>query len=302
VSDSWDVPGRLKCGTVNAPDFAASLADYSRELGMRVVEEGRMPPDLARSWGAPAQVGRRWALLHGGGRPGYLRLVEGTAVPSYRPLRSYGWAAFECSVRDAFALHERIDRKAFPVLGPPKRVPGFDTFIPFQVRGRAGEVLYLNTVLQGSAGELDLPFAEAEVDAMFIAVLAAQERAETVRFHERLGFAEGETWTIPYSMINQAFELPDTHLTAMTMTRVGRMPASEIDQYPPETDYRSRAPGELPPGNAMVSVMVQSLDAIDVPFIEPPLRVEGALYGGRRVACVRGPSDELVELIECGAR
>lgn len=299
MNDSWDVHGRLVCGTVNAPDFDASLADYTRELGMRTVDGGRVPPGLARAWGAPAQVGRRLALLHGGGRPGYLRLVEGTPVRAYRPLRSYGWAAFECSVRDAFALHERIDRDAFPVLGPPKRVPGFDTFIPFQVRGRAGEVLYLNTVLQGSSGGLDLPFAESEIDAMFIAVLAARDRAETLAFHTSLGFAEGETWTIPYSMINQAFGLPDSHLTAMTMTCVGRMPASEIDQYPPETDFRTRAPGELPPGNAMVSVLVRDLDAIEASFIEPPMRVEGPLYGGRRAACVRGPSDELVELIEC---
>jgi hypothetical protein len=134
---------------------------------------------------------------------------------------------------------------------------------------------------------------------MFIAVLAALDRAEAVAFHGRLGFAEGETWEIPYSMINRSFGLPDAHLTAMTMTRAGRLPASEIDQYPDEAEFRKRAPGELPPGNALVTACVADLDAVDAPFLEPPARLEGTMYSGRRVAVVRGPSEELLELIEC---
>lgn len=297
---AFDTHGRLKCGTIATPDFAASLADYTRELAMEAVEQGRVPPDLARSWGAPASVAQPWALLRGrGGAPGYLRLVGGSAVAEYVPLRSHGWAAFELTVADAFALHDRIDQAAFAVIGAPKLVPGFDTFVPFQVRGRAGEILYLNKVLKPVADDLDLPPATAEVDHMFIAVLAAEDRAATVAFHvERLGFEEGRTYVIPYSMINQSFGLADDFQTAMTMTKVGRMPACEVDQYPDAATQRPRARGELPPGNAMVSLIVRSLDAVTAPLIEPPAVREGALYAGRRVACVRGLSDELIELIE----
>ncbi len=296
----FDTPGRILCGTVVTPDLRASLADYSSQFGLSVVEEGRISPDLARSWGAPAQVARPYALLAAPGGAGcFVRLVEGAAVPDYQALRHFGWAAFEFTVADAFALHTRMDPAAFRVIGAPKLVPGFDNFIPFQVEGRAGEVLYLNTVLNGAMADLDLPHARALVDTIFIAVLATQDRAETVGFHrDRLGFEEGQTWVIPYSMINNSFGLPDDFQTAMTMTKTGRLPACEIDQYPEGATDRPRATGELPPGNAIVSFAVASLEAVTAPFIEPPVVRDGPLYRGRRVATVRGPASELVELVE----
>lgn len=299
---AFRVPGRILCGTVNVPDLPASLADYVGQLDMAVVEEGRVSPELARSWGAPAQVAQPYAVLAApGGAGGFVRLVQGSPMPDYRALRSYGWAAFEFTVADAFALHARLDPQAFRVLGAPKLVPGFDNFIPFQVEGRAREVLYLNTVLKPAMSQLDLPVARAgvTVDHMFIAVLAAEDRARTLAFHAHaLGFEEGETWTIPYSVIQDSFGLPADHLTAMTMTRTGRIPASEIDQYPDAAAHRARAPGELPPGNAMVSFAVASLDAVAAPFIEPPVPRDGPLYAGARAACLWGPSGELIELIE----
>ena len=296
----FDCHGRILCGTVVTPDFATSLADYAREFAMDVLEQGQVSADLARSWRAPAQVARPYALLRGrGAKGGFIRLIEGARVESYRALRSFGWAAFELTVKDAFALHARIDQAAFRVIGAPKLVPGFDTFIPFQVQGRAGEVLYLNTVLKSSMAGLDLPHAKAEVDHMFIAVLAAEDRAATVRFHvDALGFEEGETYVIPYSMINDSFALPADFQTAMTMTQIGRLPASEVDQYPDAATDRPKATGELPPGNAMVTFAVNSLDAVKAEFVEPPVRREGLLYAGRRVGTVRGPASELIELVE----
>jgi hypothetical protein len=295
-------PGRLLCGTVNTPDFAPSLGDYRGQFGLDVVAEGRVTPADARAWGAPAQVACPWALLAArGGSGGFLRLVGGTAMPGYRPLASYGWVAFEIAVADAFGLRAGIDETAFRVLGEPKRVPGFDSFIPFQVAGRAGEVLYLNTVLKPEMAALDLPVARAPVDSMFIAVLAAEDRAATLAFHvAQLGFAEGPTWSFPYSMINQSFGLPADHETTLTMTCMGRIPAAEIDQYPSAALHRVRSPGELPPGNAMVTMAVASLDSVRAPFIEPPVVHDGPLYGGARAACLWGPSGELIELVEVG--
>lgn len=296
----FDVHGRIKCGTVATPTFAASLADYTDRLDLRVVEQGEVPLGLAASWGAPASAGRRYALLTSASdSPGFLRLVEGSAVPDYRPLRSYGWASYEITCQKVFELHDRIAGNGFEVIGAPKLVPGFDNFIPFQVTGRAGEVLYLNEVLQSSMSGVDLPHADAPVDFTFITILAAPDVDTAVAFHvDRLGFEAGDTYVIPYSVINSAFGLPETHLTRMTMTKAGRLPASEIDGYPDGTVERPTAAGELPPGNALVSFITRSLDAIDVPFLSPPARHDGPLYAGRRAACVRGAAGELIELIE----
>jgi hypothetical protein len=120
-----------------------------------------------------------------------------------------------------------------------------------------------------------------------------------VAFHrDALGFAVGDTWSIPYSVINTSFGLPADTITDMTMTRSGRMPASEIDQYPAAAGPRPRPTGELPPGNAMISFMVASLDAIAAPLLAPPARHDGALYAGRRSACVIGAAGEIIELVE----
>lgn len=298
---SFDTHGRIKCGTVATPDFDASLADYTRLLDLTVADAGTVAPDLAASWGAPASAGRRTALLTSAtGAPGFLRLVEGSSVPGYAPLRSFGWAAFELTVRDCDALYTAIrDDPGFTVIGEPKLVPGFDNFIPFQVTGRGGEVLYLNQVLRADAGSLDLPFAGATVDHMFIAILAAPDRAAAVAAHTgALGFDAGDTYVIPYSVINASFGLPPETTTAMTMTCVGRMPASEIDQYPAAATPRPAAPGELPPGNAMISFIVRDLDAAGLPVLAPPVVRDGPMYAGRRTACVTGAAGELIELIE----
>jgi hypothetical protein len=301
MTSIFDSPGRIKCGTVTTPDIAASLADYTGLLGLAVLEDAPVGASLAAAWGAPASAGRRSVLLGAAdGQPAFLRLVEGSAVPGYSPLRSFGWAAYEHSVASCDALYADIkDSPGFTVIGAPKLVPGFDNFIPFQVVGRAGEVLYLNQVLNGAMADLDLPNTMARVDQMFIAILAAPDRAAAVAFHQQaLGFEEGQTWTIPYSVINNSFGLPDDTLTAMTMTKTSRLPASEIDQYPAAATQRPCAPGELPPGNAMISFITASLDAVAAPFLAPPERRDGPLYAGRRTATLRGAAGELIELIE----
>jgi hypothetical protein len=296
---AFDTHGRIKCGTVTTPAFDASLADYTGLLRFTVIEQGLVPADLAASWGTPASAGQRMALLGTTtGAPGFVRLIEGPAVPDYVPLRSYGWASFEFTVADVWTLHDSLKDSVFDIIGPPKLVEGFDNFIPMQVIGRAGEVLYLNKV-QRSMSDLELPAAHAWVDHIFIVPLAARDDAATLDFYtQALRFERGGAYTITYSVINQAFGFDDSVKTRMTMTRVGTLPNIEVDQYPPQTIERPTAPGALPPGCALVSFIVDGLDGLDVQFLTPPARRDGPLYAGRRVATCVGPSGELVELIE----
>lgn len=299
-SPAFDLAGRICAGTVLCPDLSASEADYRNILGLNIVDASPVPQALAASWGAPAMAGRPSILLRAPGATPYLtRLIEGSDVPGHRPLRSFGWAAFEHSVADCDALFARMPGSGFSVIGAPKLVPGFDNFIPFQVTGRAGETLYLNQVLQSRMVELDLPHTHASVDQMFIAILAAADRDASVAFHrDTLGFAEGETWTIPYRVINASFGLPPETMTAMTMTRTGRMPACEIDQYPAAATKRATTIGELPPGNAMVSFLTDRFDALAPHWLGPPVCLHDDLYQGRRAATVQGPAGEHIELIE----
>ncbi len=298
-----DSHGRIACGTVMVPDFAAACADYATGLGLVQVESGPVSPAHAQSWGAPALTGRPMAVFQPtSGAASSVRLIAGTAVPDFEPNCSYGWTSLEISVRDVWQLHAQlVTHGAFRIVGAPKLVDGFTSFIPMQVVGRSGETLYLNQVLQ-SMSDLDLPAAHANVDAIFITVLAAPDRAAALDFYiNNIGFEAGATYSFAYSPINNAFGLAADTQSTISMTKVGRLPGVEIDQYPAQTRTRPIATGELPPGVGMVSYMVQSLDRIKAEFISAPAPLAGCIYGGRRAATVRGAAGEFLELIECSA-
>jgi catechol 2,3-dioxygenase-like lactoylglutathione lyase family enzyme len=294
--------GQILGGLSTVPDLDKAVAAYRDVLGLRLIDEARVGVDLAARWGTPATAGARLATLQPlSGAPSFLRLVEQPDVADFRPTRSCGWAAYEISVADIFALANRLEGSAFRIIGPPKAIGSMSAFIPMQVLGPAQEMLYLNQVLVDMA-DLDLPRAGAEVDRIFIVILATPDRAGTVQWYrDRLGLEEGASFTIPYSMINKAFDLPDDTQTTLTMVQKGRLPIVEVDDYPPAATVRTAHPGRLPPGNALVTLAVDGLDRLDpAMFLVPPAALPGPLYNGRRATTVRGPAGELLELVEIG--
>ena len=78
------------------------------------------------------------------------------------------------------------------------------------------------------------------------------------------------------------------------------MPIIEVDDYPEAARARVRHDAMLPPGNALVSLAVQDLDACKANWIAPPIVRMGSLYEGRRVATTIGLGDELIECVEVG--
>jgi catechol 2,3-dioxygenase-like lactoylglutathione lyase family enzyme len=299
----FDTPGRVKCGTVLTPDFEASLTDYTAVLDMQVVENTIVAEELAQAWHAPSLAGRKMAVLQpASGAACYIRLIAGTQVPGYQPIRSYGWISLELTVDNVWDVHQRVAAvPGFNVIGPPKLVDGFSNFIPMQVVGRAGEVLYLNQVIHNTE-TLDLPKAKSMVDHIFITVLAAPDRQSALDFYtSKAGFTAGGTYEIVYSVINNAFTLPAATKHAITMTHVGSLPCIEIDQYPQQTIARPMLPGELPPGVGMVTYLVESLDGIAAECLAAPQFQTGVVYGGRRSATIIGPCGEYLELIEMAA-
>lgn len=291
--------GRILGVTAATPDLDGALRDYRDRLGLRVAEEGSVPPDLAAAWGCPGVAGARYAaLLPDSGAPCALRLVEQPVPPAFAPTRSFGWAAFELTVRDVFGWPARLDGSGFEIVGDPKGIPGLPYFVAMQMLGRGGEMIYLNEV-RADTPTSDLPRARSGVDHAFIVILATPDRAATMRWYaDRLGLEEGGTYTIPYTMISRAFGLPADHLTTLSMAQVGRMPIVEIDDYPAQATPRPTDPGMLPPGNSLVTLAVDRLDARGLDFLTPPAVRPGPVYRDRRTATVRGPAGELLELVE----
>lgn len=293
--------GQILGGIVTTPDLDAALTDYADVLGLALLDQGSVPADLAASWASPDVAGARMALLQPtSGHPCFIRLVEQPVPTAFRPTTSYGWAAFELSVQNVFGWPDRLNGSGFAIVGPPKELEGLPYFVPMQVTGRGAEMLYLNEVRSNTPSS-DLPMADSPVDRIFICILAARDREATCDWYARtLGLDLGDTYVLAYSMINSAFGLdPDTK-SALTMVQKGRMTILEVDDYPPQTLDRPQDPGRLPPGNALVTLALDTLDRPGLDWLTPPAPRAGPLYAGRRSGTVRGPSGELLELVEIG--
>ena len=294
--------GTIMGGLSTVPNLYEALKGYRDCLGLELIEEGELPADLAASWGCDANAGSSYAVLRPqSGAPCWFRLVEQPDHPDFKPTRSYGWAAFECTVEDVWHWPKVVEEAGFKIVGPPKKLENIEpAFIPMQVLGTGQEMVYLNQVL-GDLPDTDLPRANSAVDKIFIVVLATPSREDSIAWYvERLGLGRGSDYTLPYSMINDAFGLPPETQTTITMVSHRKMPIVEVDDYPEAATERARHDGMLPPGNAIVSLAVEDLSECDVEWITPPAAKSGALYEGRPAGTTIGAGGELVELIEVG--
>lgn len=294
--------GTILGGLSSVPDLARAITAYRDVLQLELVEQGTLPADLAASWGCPANAGASYAALRpASGAPCWFRLVEQPAHPAFKPTTTYGWAAFETTVEDVWHWPEALPPDLFTIVGPPKVLENMKpAFIPMQALGTGQEMIYLNQVLDNMA-ETDLPAAHAPVDRIFIVVLATPDREASVAWYtQKLGLTRGADYTIPYSMINKAFDLAADTLTTLTMVQHQRMPIVEVDDYPAAATPRARHEGMLPPGNALVSLAVRDLDACSAQWLTPPAPRAGALYEGRRAATAIGAAGELIECVEVG--
>ena len=299
MSTNFLTHGRIMGGVVTTPDLDAALEDYHGRLGLAIVERGELDASLAASWGCPNSAGARTASLQPqSGAHCFIRLVEQPLPADFRPTRTYGWAAYEFSVQDVYGWPGRLTGSGFDVVGPPKEIAGLPYFIPMQVTGQGREMVYLNEVRSNTPAS-DLPMAASPVDKIFIVILAAPDRTVAVDWYKAmLGLEESGVYTLEYTMINKAFDLPAGTQSTISMVQRGRLPMIEVDEYPPAATVRPQAAGQLPPGNALVTLAVDSLDAIAVEWIAAPTVRHGPLYAGRRVATMRGPAGELLELVE----
>ncbi|MEP6092793.1 MAG: hypothetical protein ABJ205_10615 [Erythrobacter sp.] len=287
------------CVTATVPNLALALEDYCGRLGLKLVSENFVSQADAASWRADKVAGHKQAVLqHQSGAPSFIRLVEQPLPAGFRATSSYGWAAFELSVEDAFSWPDRLKGSGFNIVGPPRHITGLDHLIAMQMVGNGQEMVYLNEV-RDDTPTTDLPRAKCPVDAAFICILAAHDRTAALRWYcDNLGLDENETHTIPYSSINRAFGLSDDHMTSLTMVHNKRMPIIEIDGYPGQTIKRPVEVGHLPPGNAIVTLGVADLDQITLAPLTPVRRVAAAPYLGRRTATYLGNEGELLELID----
>lgn len=293
--------GQIVCGTISVSDLDKSVAIYRDFLYQELLETGEVSAELAQAWGAENCTGARYAILAAPTEAkSYFRLVEVPTTERVKPATTLGWNAFELTVKDVFALAEHIEGNGFEIDGPPKLVDGFTSFIPMQVFGPDGEVLFLNQVNHSDV-DVDLPIAQSEVGEIFIAVLASPDRElSTEEYVQSLGLDRAATHSLRYGLINRAFDLPVETKQSISMVQNKRWPILQVDQYPDYAEQRPQRAGYLPNGNSIISLLVESISDLSIAekAIGPEISPAGGIYQGRKTQVIKGSAGELIELIE----
>jgi catechol 2,3-dioxygenase-like lactoylglutathione lyase family enzyme len=276
--------GRIATVTITAPDLPAAVAAYQRYLGYRVVDDGALGRDIARSWGRPQLAGNRAVLLEpASGAETYLRFVQGPAYVEYEPRSCLGWNAAGLVVQDVDALAAELAGSPFRIVGPPADLSFIGQARAMRLVGPAREVLHLTQVKQKVAA-FDTPEAASFVDHVFSVMLGgASLEALQDYYHAQFG-------------VPRAVAVP----SAASALPLSGQCCIEVDQMPPATANRPCVPGQLPPGAAMVTFEIDSLPGQLPSSLGPAHRSPGLPYAGRRSQACVGAAGELIELIESG--
>jgi len=233
------------------------------------------------------------------GTDAFIRVVEIDPVPSYKPLTTIGWNAFELIVDDVYAVNEKLLNSPFKIIGPPSPLDGDLNFIhAMQVIGPANEVLYLTCDTTRAPDSL-LPVPDSSVDRPFIAVLAGTGIDATQGFYcEKFAMVRDEDMQTPIGVLADAQGLPADTQYDMGFMFLGE-PGNfiEYDGYSAEYGARPHSEGQLPPGCATVSFSVQDLNLPGLEFVGEATEGPGLAYGGGMTRTVRGAAGELIELI-----
>lgn len=283
-----DTPGLgpVALCTLITRDGQALVDGYTRYLHQCEAGAGVLDADTATAIGFAALAGRpRWLLANAAGRC-WLQVVEHADALPRDSLGSYGWLALEVLVEDVDTLAERLAGSVFELLRPAADLELSDRIRACQVRGPAGEILYL-TQIRGEVPPFELPTCEAPVDHLFIPVLSTPSREQSLAQYSAIAGNPGISFETKITVINQArgFGLDRRHPVA-TLQLAGRC-LLEIDQV--------EGTIELPAGiySGMASVALHCAGETGADWFE----ATAGPFAGRRVSPRSGRAGERFTLV-----
>lgn len=291
--------GPFAGATVMAPDPTVAAAAYVYHLGYQEVIATQVPDDIAASWGAPAMAGRRVVSVRSeSGNGAILRFVEGTPLGSYAPFTTYGWNALEILTTDVDSLPAKLEGSPFKIIGMPRDLYPSGSIRAMQTLAVAKEMVYLTQI--NEAPETDyLPKAKTLVDHLFITILGSDDFEGSRKFYsDHFDVTLGEVHDMRVTGLNVAFDLDIETKHKLSTIRLAEKATLELDDFPKAAKHREVRDGEIPPGIALLSLIVDSLDNVKLPFRGDIIQRDGPLYQGRRAATIVGSAGEWIELVE----
>jgi len=281
-------PAEPTLGAIRAlTHTAASLPEvekaWTQFMGYKLIARGKLAAQTAKSWNAPALAGKPYVIVGpASGEPTYIRFVEQPA-PKEEAGEAYGWRTIEITVQNSEELYAKLKDSPFVVRGPPNLVPTYPYLKALGARGPAGERLALTWIMEKRP---DLAVAQSFVGRCFIATQMSPDLPASLAWYKST-FGNGA------SPIRQ---LPSMQLSVVTLKDGAKI---EIDQHGPNGKEREPAiPGGLPPGLAVVSFECTSFEKHAEGFLTKAAKSQLEPFPDRRVATLKGPAGELIELIE----
>lgn len=241
--------------SICTPDLAASESAYVHHFDYRVTGRGAISAAQADTWGRPAAAGARYVTLAPANADDFeFRFIE---VPlrgqPHQAFSSFGWNAAELIVQDVDQLAIELAGSRFEILGPPQDLSFAEAIRAMQVRGPAGEIIYL-TQFKRSLPELPAPPARCKVDRVFIVIVTGPSLDQLLAFYgSRFGVPPPQRMESRVKVMSEVFGLsPEERYQIAALPLRGNC-YIEADQMPPAARPPATAPGQLPPGIAMVS-------------------------------------------------
>lgn len=199
--------GPVVCGILLAADLESVVDAYEAYLALTADDHFSLDDRTARGLGLQQLTGNRACSLTGGSGRAWLTVIEAPQATPRHALGTHGWMAMEVLVENVDTLVERLADSPFEVLRPPADLDVSDRIRACQVRGPAGEILYL-TQVTGAVPPFELPTCNAVVDHLFIPVMSTPDRDASLREYEALAGREGLRFDTRITVVNQALGLP----------------------------------------------------------------------------------------------
>ena len=273
---------------------------YQDWLDYTLTFQGIISEELAKSWGAEKLTGSKFSCLQpASGKNFQLRIVEYPINGNYEPLTTYGWNAAELVVRDTDELYKKLSNSPFKIIGKPADLKMTKQIRAMQIEGLGKEIFYL-TMFKEKISKYDLPDAEADIDNMFIAVLATDNPEKVQNWYlENFGIQKRAITKTNISVLDRSFGFQmGTGAYGLTVIPLEGQSLIEVDEYPEIAKIRSYPDQELPPGNAIMTLFVNSIEPLIPLGINSPIKVNLPPYNGARSLTVKGAANELIEFIE----
>lgn len=278
--------GPVLYGTLVTPNLAEVMEAYVTYMHMTLVEKGTIGEGLADFWRVPRRLsGNSYAVLANVRGDPWLRIVEDPDCAEREPLKHTGWLALEVLVENVDELAATLDNSPFEILRPPADLDLTDKIRACQVKGPAGEILYLTQIKERPIPPFDLPMAQCAVDHLFIPVLASHDRATSLDFYEKIAGKKGLCFDTKITVINQAYGYPLDRKHPVATLQLSGECLIEIDELADAAPHKEEG---LPPGIAMMAFEVSKLDPA-LPF---------ANCAGTHIAFLMGPDGERLELVQ----